>query len=357
MLRWRDSGGVARSQSFADAQERENVAMGLAEKREEFGKEILNFDPREWRRWLEFKELAGDADPMQVLREWQAARTGSGFTGSFTTVPEAVKAYLVYRNEGKLSPDTLRHFKKHLKERFAAHFAASKVRELTPDMISKWMKGLVHPKTGEPMEAVTRRHHRKDVNTFLEYCVAQGWIARNPCDLVAVPHVEEEDVSLLPLEDARRLFRANANERVVARIALEAFGFLRASSAGRIQREHINFEERGIRMPGAEHKSRKAKFRQGHPDNLWAWLRRAPDDCWSMKWWEYRNEKRMAFARANLKESDNKLRKTCLSAHLAWKKNQPLTSYLAQHRHMSTTDIYLGVMTERAGKEWFEIMP
>src|SRR5690606_3637977 len=131
---------------------------------------------------------------------------------------------------------------------------------------------------------------------------------------------EEHDVELMTVDEGRRLFAANAGERIAGRLALEAFGFLRASSAGRIQREHVNFAERGIRMPGLEHKSRKAKFRQGHPDNLWAWLNRAPDETWGMSWWEYRNEKRDAFVRAGLPGSDNRLRKTCLSAHLAWLK-------------------------------------
>jgi hypothetical protein len=357
MLRWKENDGSPKSQSFATEEDRESKAKALADVRREHGNEILNFDPREWRRWLQFKELVGDVDPLDVYREWMAGRADAGRGGGTTTVANAVSLYMAYRKEGKLAADTLRHFKKHLQDRFGAVFADSRVRDITPQAISNWLKGLTHPRTGEPMDAVTRKHHRKDVNTFFDYCVSQGWAPRNPCELVAVPAIEEEDVVLMAVDDGRRLFEKNAKERVVGRLALEAFGFLRASSAGRIQREHINFEERGIRMPGAQHKSQKTKFRQGHPDNLWEWLKRAPDDCWTMQWWEYRNEKALAFARADLSGSDNRLRKTCLSAHLAWLKNQPLTSYLAQHRHQSTTDIYLGVMLERDGQAWFQIRP
>ena len=76
-----------------------------------------------------------------------------------------------------------------------------------------------------------------------------------------------------------------------------------------------------------------------------------------MKWWEYRNEKRVAFAVAKLGDSENRLKKTCLSAHLAWLKNPPLTSYLAQHRHTSTTEIYVGEMNEADAKAHFQIYP
>lgn len=353
LLGWTE-GGKRKWQSYSTEEERSDAEKKLLEKREEFGKEVLSFDPREWRTWLAFKAKIGEADPMQVAHEWLAGRGG---TTSTLTVAEAVTKYLAHRSDGNLSEDTRRHFKKHLQDRFAATHGAMNLHEVAADTIRKWLKSLRHPRTAKPMEPVTLRHHRKDVNTFLEWCVAEGLIMRNPCASVAVPEVIEEDVELMPVADTQRLFELNAGRRVIYRIALEAFGFLRASSAGRISKADINFKTRGLRMPGAQHKSRKTKFRQGHPDNLWAWIEGAPDEVWDMQWWEYRNEKRVAFEVAGLGGSDNRLRKTCLSAHLAWLKNQPLTSYLAQHRHTSTTEIYLGVMDEMDGERHFLTYP
>jgi site-specific recombinase XerC len=359
VLRWTDPQSVhPKSQSFATEEDREIAARALADKREDHGTEILKFDPREWRRWLEFKQQApADMQPMEILREWQNA---CGKSRAGITVSEAVKEYLQHRAEGKFSKDTQRHVNQHVRDRFAATHSEVKVRDITAEMITAWLASLRSsrgPLAGKPVDPTTRKHHRKDVNAFFDFCISHGWITRNPCALVAVPHIEEEDVVLMTVDEGRRLFAANEGLPVAGRLALEAFGFLRASSAGRIQYEHINTLERGIRMPAPEHKSRKAKFRQGHPDNLWAWLNRAPDETWTMTESQYRWEKRTAFARAGLSGSDNRLRKTCLSAHLAWLRNQPLTSYLAQHRHGSTTDIYLGVMTERDGAAWFQIGP
>lgn len=357
MMRWKDS-DRPRSQSFADAKDREKAARALADKREDHGKEILNFDPREWRRWIEFKELSDGADPLEVLREWQAMRAAAGLTAKgSTTLRDAIEQYLAHRRTERLSEDTHRHFKKHLTERFLAQHATLRLPALTTDMISQWLANLIHPRTGKPMDAVTKRHHRKDVNTFLSWCINRGWLARNPCEAVPVPLVEEQDVALLTVEEGRRLFAANAGHRVIHRIAFEAFGFLRSSSAGRMTKASVNFQDRGLRMPGSLHKSGKAKFRQGHPANLWAWLDSAPDATWEMTPIQYRNEKHDAFVRAGVGGSENRLRKTCLSAHLAWQRNHPLTSYLAQHRHSSTTEIYLGVMTESDGRAWFEIVP
>jgi hypothetical protein len=359
VLRWRHE-GAPKSKSYATEADREEKARELADKRAQWGADVLDFDPREWRRWLQFKEAAGDADPMEILREWQAYRSDKGLPTASIKVRDAVAQYIAFRAEGKLSLDTRRHIEKHVRERFGEYFSEEKLRDVAPAKITKWLGTLVvsrGDREGKPIEALTRRHHRKDVNTFFDFCVTKGWLAKNPCELVAVPHVEEEDVELMTIAEGRALFAANEGRPVAGRLALEAFGFLRASRAGLLPKEHINFEERGIMLRGEGRKGTKARFRQGHPDNLWAWLNRAPDETWELTGWKYRNEKRAAFIRAGLDNSENRLRKTCLSAHLAWLKNQPLTSYLAQHRHQSTTDIYLGVMTERDGRAWFQIGP
>lgn len=357
MLRWRDSGRT-KTQSFATESEREMAAKALAEKRADYGKEILTFDPGEWRLWLQVKQQIGETSILEIIRDWKE-RGGAGKVASIAT-DEAIKSYVAFRSAQALSPDTLRHINKHIGERFAQFTGTLPLRDVDEETINKWLDGLVSskgPLKGKPVDPLTKRHHRKDLNTFLDYCVRKQWISRNPCEFVPVPATEEEDVELLTLEDGKKLFDANRDQPVVARLALEAFGFLRASSAGRIRKEQINFAEKGIRLVGAKHKSGKTKYRQGHPDNLWKWLALATDKTWDMDWWQYRNEKIKAFVRAGLDQSENRLRKTCLSAHLALFKNQPLTSYLAQHRHTSTTDIYLGVMSEADGKAWFEIVP
>lgn len=171
------------------------------------------------------------------------------------------------------------------------------------------------------------------------------------------PQVEEKDVSVIPINDAIRFFRANRDERVIGRIALEAFGGLRYSSAGRIQRENLNFEDRGIEIPGSIHKSGKRKFRQGHPDCLWAWLEHAPVGCWSMTFLQYREEKREAFVRANVQFIKNIWRHSFASYMLAETKNLPLVSYLMQHKNTTTTGIYEGVATKADARRYLSITP
>lgn len=358
-MRWKAEGKV-KTQFFETEEDRQTAVESLMEKRQEWGKEVLTFNPREWRTYLEAKEIIGETSILDVAMEWRRMR-GEQMAKQTLTVREAVKQYLEFRAGENLSSDTMRHIKKHVGQRFVDFAGQMVIQEITAQVITTWLSMLRSskgPLKGMPVDPLTRKHHRKDLNTFLDWCVRNQWIDRNPCELVPIPKLKEEDVELLTVEEGQRLFSANRNEPVIARIALEAFGFLRASSAGRLKKDQLNFKEKGIRLIGAEHKSGKTRYRQGHPENLWKWLALATDETWAMDWWKYRNEKTKAFVRAGISGgSENRLRKTCLSAHLAWLKNQPLTSYLAQHRHMTTTDIYLGVMSESDGKAWFEITP
>lgn len=64
--------------------------------------------------------------------------------------------------------------------------------------------------------------------------------------------------------------------------ALEAFGGVRYTTAGKLAKENVLLDSPGIRMLGRHHKGGKTRFRQGQPDNLFLWLRHAPESCWAM---------------------------------------------------------------------------
>jgi site-specific recombinase XerD len=125
---------------------------------------------------------------------------------------------------------------------------------------------------------------------------------------------------------------------------------MRASSAGRLSKDHINFAERGIAMPGQKHKSGKRKFRQGHPDVLWAWLEAATDETWNLSPTNYAKLKSLAFIRARVSNPGNVLRDSFASYLLALTKDMGGVGYLMQHTRSSTTEGYEGIATEKDAK-------
>jgi site-specific recombinase XerD len=357
LLEWREA-GKRNVQAFKSAADREAVARELVEKKGEFGREVLTFDPAEWRRWLAFRHELGDAiDPMVVLHEWRQLRQGTDRAQVDLTVGQAVEKYVALRLTERLSDDTSRHIRKHVQERFAGVYGAMRLRDVTPQTVRDWLAGLKHGRTGGAVDELTRRHHRKDVSTFLKRACSEGWLLRNPCDAVAVPTKDEEDVSVMPIEDAVKLFAANRDQPCIGRLALEAFGGLRYSSAARIQREHIDTAAKGIAMPGAVHKSGKRKYRQGQPANLWRWLKHAPATCWQMTPRQYLKAKGEAFVRAGVVFPKNVLRHSFASYHLAGFKNPPLTGYLMQHTGLKMLEHYEGIAREADAAKYFRIAP
>lgn len=341
------SGRDRKVESFESEQDRNDAAEKLAGLSQTQGSAILEFDPSGWREWQEFRGRC--PAPLHVLESLWVANVGKQTTISGRV---AVDRYLALREaEGmREGTDTHRHVKKNL-GRFVAALGVLQLDQLSPDLIRDWLAKLTHPKTGAPMASVTRRHHRKDLNTFLKRCVNEEWCTRNPCTKVVPPKIEEEDKELLTPRQIFDLLKANRDQPIAGRLAFELFGGLRCSSVERLSAEHIRRDVMGVRMPGAQHKSGKTKFRQGHPAVLWAWVDHAGDAMWSaITQKNYDEQKRDAFLRAGVKNSGNVLRNSFASYMLALTKNVPLVSYLMQHRKTTTTEIYEGVAEEGDAK-------
>jgi hypothetical protein len=96
LLHWSDGTGKRRAAAYPSEAKREKAAKSLTEKRSDHGADVLKFDPNEWRRWLTFRELIGDADPVQVAQQWLAARDKHGVQASIL-VSEASERYLSAR--------------------------------------------------------------------------------------------------------------------------------------------------------------------------------------------------------------------------------------------------------------------
>jgi site-specific recombinase XerD len=359
-IRWRDPQTLKKTtKAFEEEADRETFAKKLEEGRKRNGEQVLSFDPKEWQTWLEFKRLVGDTSPLIVAAEWLAAkRDGRASAGIAMTVEQAVEKYISARADEGLSSGTMRHFKTHLKKRFCGALGKVQLHELTSEQIRDWMRGLTHPQTGAPMELLTKRHHRKDVNSFLIHCVSERWITSNPCRAVKPPRIEEDDVTILTVEEAQKLFDANKDEPIIGRLAIEAFAGFRFSSVQRLTKDRLNFTDKGIELPGRDHKSKRRKYVEGHPDNLWKWIERAPEKCWEIKPSNYLRLKADAFTRAGLKNPGNVLRKSFCSYHLAAYRNAPLTAFLLQHASPKMLYAeYNGVATKAAAEAYFKIAP
>ena len=364
-----------RSLSYDTADAREIAARALADKLKKTGDVVLDFDPDEWRRYQDFRSLIGvGVDPILVAHEWLASKQGKPLATGLK-VSEAFEKYLVLRDgEKSWGVDSRRHAKKHL-ERFCRVFGERRLYEVSTDEVRAWLSDLKDD-DGKTIGPYGKKDHRKNVNTFFTYAIREKWGAReNPVAVIKPPKTDDGDPVVITVRDAFEYFKCNRDERLVGRVAMEAFGGIRYTTAGKIQKAGIFLQTRGIRMAANIHKSGlkdgRARFRQGQPDNLWAWLNHAPETCWEMTPLNYREAKRYAWIRAELRPSelltdadkaksealDNTWRHSFISYHLARYKSVPLAQYLAQHQSSRQTQEYEGLADETDAARFFMITP
>jgi len=348
-LHWREN-GQRHAAAYASEQARETAAKALAEKRAEHGRDVLSFDPREWRIWLAFRKAIGDADPLQVAHEWLVTRKEIAATASMT-IREASDRYLKAREADGITKATLTHAKMDM-GRFVARFG-DKTLSLTPDDIRTWLTFL-------PYSEVTKRNHYKRVSAFYVWARMERLITANPCDSVRSPARDADDISVLSLEDTRKLFRAAKKfcPEACARLALEAFAGLRFSSAARLVKADINFSDEGITLPAAKLKTRKRHYIDGLPENLWKWLRKAPESAWILTERQYLKAKGDVFRLAGVKNPGNVLRHSFCSYHVAAHRDAARTAVILCHASPRTLyQHYKGRATSTDAVRYFSVCP
>lgn len=364
-FQWRDPDAPPGSRSvkmlaFPTPAARERFAKQKLSEFATFGPSVLaSCEPAKLATWRKFEEIVGpDVDPVTVAFEWKQFKAAKPHASDSITITKLVEKYRAARNKDGKSAEAIRHQRLH-HNTLASYFAETPIGRITPDDIRAWLGSLVNSKTGQRIVSnVTKKDYRKSANALFTFADHNGFLLKNPVLAVKPPAVVEDDVVILTPEQTARLFAINKAQPCIGRLALEAFAGFRYSSAARLRREHINFEDRGVELPAALHKSRRRKYVEGHPDNLWAWLKHAPADCWDMTERQYLKEKSNAFIRAGIENPGNCLRKGFCSYHLAAYRNATLTAFLLQHR--SPTMLYAeynGVATQAQGFKVFSILP
>lgn len=367
--RWRNVEGVRESRSFASEADFWTFADSWEKKRRTFGKAAQTVAPRRLEVWNAFDELTGGADPLEVAR-WYVRHKGE--VGGRLSLKDAVARFSVARGEAISG-----HMELHL-GRLVASLGGRSLGSITPDDLRAWVASLRDRETGQNFGSVTLGHHVKNVRAFWNFCVREGLATRNVALAVEKPDDDDEgDVNVLEQHEAETLFAANRDALCVGRLALEAFGGLRFTSAARLRRDEILWDERGIVMPGSRHKSGRRHYVDGWPDNLWEWLKHAPDACWDLNLSNYARLKREAFERAGLKPPEpakgarwtadelaqvermrNVLRHSFASNHISAYKDTTRTLYLMTKRSIvSLNNDYRGRRTEAQGKAYFAITP
>jgi integrase len=207
---------------------------------------------------------------------------------------------------------------------------------------------------------LTVRTRYKGVLAFLRWCLATGRVSALPPLRVELPPVIEGEVSVLSVEDCRRLFAVNADvdASLCALLALSAFGGLRTSSVLRLEASDLRRGVNAVLLPASKHKTARRHLATPLPENLWAWVERVPGFVFGEIGENDFSERRRAAAR-----------RAAVALPHNWGRHSFVTYYAALHGVAAAADIvghrgggvtwahYKGNATREEGEAWFNIFP
>jgi site-specific recombinase XerD len=112
------------------------------------------------------------------------------------------------------------------------------------------------------LEAISWNNWRRTLAVFFNFCVAEELIEKSPIERVPLKKLDDEEVEILSVEDARKLLKA-AREycpRQIPWLALGLFGGLRRSEADQVKGDDIDWETESIKVNGAKNRSVSTRY-------------------------------------------------------------------------------------------------
>lgn len=301
------------------------------------------------------------ADLREILPEnvdpREAARFYVDHHAAVKSVPlkDAVRGYLHTLQIRKLSWEYIGHCRRELgklEDHFGSRYDLSGISGT--DMV-RFLAAL-------PLSPRTKENYRSHYERFFRWCMKSGWIVHSPMEAIDSIRVAETDPNVMPVADVRTLLNEclKSNPRAAPFMALAFFAGMRSSQIPRLKRGDLNFEERGITLPGATHKTRKRFYVEGHEDNLWAWL----EPLRKKKSWKpfadstFRDWRERAYLVAGIEYPHNGARDSFCSYHIALHNDASRTATLLTHRGVNMLySHYRGKALKRDAVEYFRITP
>jgi site-specific recombinase XerD len=302
----------------------------------------------------------------EVVAVWRAGLVSAGLAPTTVTVSEATKSYLDhFQDLVKRGDRRQRTYLKieHKLERFAADFGARTLASFNGQAIEDWIDDL------EDVSAnATFNTYRKVLHAFFEDQRTRKVIRENPCSQVRGRDDTLEHVGILSVSQTAQVFltalsyfnttHGHKFRAMLPRLATEAFGGMRTSSAIRLEKSDINVADRGILLPKRKLKTKRRHYIDGLPENLWPWMELASEETWLTTENEYSHLKVDLFERANVPHPHNCFRHGFASYHVAAFKNPGTTAYILCHRDQQVLwEHYKGNAKEADGRAYFTITP
>ncbi len=281
-----------------DDRDRRFNALITASKKGILGDEMPRAEKVAWRA---FRAAIGETPWQDVVAGWRSNLTASGKVPCTLTVVDACKDYLTHVKELLARDEIGAGTECHKRQKiglFSDTFGANKLDAVSGEDIETWIDDL-----GFEANA-TFNSYRKQIRSLYAF---HRKVSKDPCADIPQRSEAVEVVEILTVPQTAQLFAyALAHHRdALGRLALEAFAGIRFSSAFRLEKKDLNFEDRGILLPAHKMKTDRRHYIDGLPENLWKWLAVTNDACWAMESTDWMHLKSRLFTNAKVPHPRN----------------------------------------------------
>ena len=336
------------SRKFATLAQARDFAARLAAEIATQGVESIGVPAEDRAILRKAKAICGNYDIIEALEWWKKHFHAN--PGGEKPISDVWFEFLEWLEKTERSEGHIRNVKAAGK-RFCADFGNEPICSVSAAKIVEWLLNLgVSPKT--------QRNLRGDICGFFSFAKnVKGYIAEIPdVDARVLSRLKKSPVEILSAAESEAILRGieSAEPEFLPYYALRLFAGLRASEAGKMRWEWIDFEKKTILVPGFFEGERICKTGEDWlllpdiiPETVFSWLRTAKNRCGSVP---APNHTRRENLSRKFAIPRNALRHTFATMHLALTRDEGKTCLATRHTNIGTFRSHYRGVNQTAGE-------
>lgn len=269
------------------------------------------------------------------------------------TVSEAGTAFIASRRVSGKREYYLRGLERVFKL-FGKEFGARLLDDISTEELEKWLEERKRPK--KSLSPVTFGYYRRYLRLLWNFARARHRCSHDPVKPIVIPTIQKDAVKILTIDQTKALL-FSASEPARTYLAVQAFTGVRPFEVLELGKNSIDDCYNFLSIKGLHAKSRKRRL-VTVPKNLAAWLRKANSLGQVTNYWKLRTLMKNASLSANVRLTQDVLRHSYASYHLALHQNAAMTANeMGHHNQRMLFEHYRELVTPDQGQAYFGINP
>jgi site-specific recombinase XerD len=272
------------------------------------------------------------------------------------TFGEAAKHFIQSRRDKDARPEYLRAISATM-ALVAKTFGDRMLDQITTEELEAFLRsrGRIKDKVRQPISPVTWRNYRRDIRMVFRFAIEREHATRDPAKYLPEPQDEQAAIAIFNADGIKTLLNASPCA-IKGILAIMAFSGLRPFEALRLPPDKINLDRGYIEVSGRNAKSRTRRLPTIGP-NLARWLERYPVREVYNNYWLLRQPLKKAAQKAGLALSQDVLRHSFGSHHLALHQSAAKTAHEMGNSERIVYRHYREIVTQQEALAYFDVLP